>query len=474
MDVIVKASLWCALALCWSASWGQDSMSKCVDRLASAEGGATSALDRVQGMRYSCVQLPSGRHILVAQAGDATKPAVLLIHGMGDNAHRDWRATVPALTTDFRVVAVDLPGFGASEMLAGRYSFAELATALEGVTAGLQLRRLHVVGHSLGGAVSLYFAHRRPELVDRLVLVDVAGLLLRPVFLRHLMEANAASIGLGSLDSLFGILDQRVPGSSERMLDMLEDQSLLGRMIVDTIAARGSLFGNQTIADAAVNLVEHDFTAAVREVRVPTTIIWGSDDPITPLRTGKLLAARMPDAELQIVSGAQHMPMIQRPTDFNPILLRALTQPHAGQRPAPIPSTPQGKVQCLNQPNMRYTGVFEGISLQGCNGARIENARVKSITVEQSSLSLENVTVEGGDTALRAVESSVTATAGTIAGQVAIRADASRIDLAGVELRAQGKGVEVQRPSRIYFSLSQYDAADYRGAAHFVWPPPLK
>jgi pimeloyl-ACP methyl ester carboxylesterase len=378
---------------------------------------------------------------------------------------------VPALTPKFRVALLDLPGFGASETLAQGYSFDGLATALLEVTRRLDMPRFNLVGHSLGGAVSLYFAQQHPEAIDRLVLVDAAGILVKPVFVRYLLEANAAAYGMGSLDAVMSVLGPALPGGSEGVLDLLEDQRGMGRYLVENPGIRGALFGNQIIADAALGLVEHDFTTAIRDVRAPTSIIWGTDDPVTPLRTGRVLAARMPDATLATISGAQHMPMNQRPAEFNTLLLAALVEPRRIKPIAPVAPASQGNVRCVDQPQVRYTGTYDTITLEGCNNARIENAWVKQLVLERSSVSLDNVALNSTDVALTATESNVKATGGSIAGKVGIRADSSRMDLAGVSLKAQEKGIEVQRPSRIYFSVSDYDAPDYRGTAHFVWPP---
>ena len=453
-----------------AAAADDDPLRSCVDRLASPQG-AVSAFDRLPDVRYTCMQLSSGRHVLVAEAGDRKLPAVLLVHGLGNNAHRDWRATVPALTPKFRVALLDLPGFGASETLAQGYSFEGLASTLLEVTRRIDMPRFDLVGHSLGGAVSLYFAQQHPEAIDRLVLVDAAGILVKPVFMRYLLEANAAAYGMGSLDAVLGVLGPTLPGGTEGLLDLLEDQRGMGRYLVDNPGIRGALFGNQIIADAALGLVEHDFTTAIRDVRAPTSIIWGTDDSVTPLRTGRVLAARMPDATLSTIAGAQHMAMNQRPAEFNTLLLQALVDPRRVKPPAPLQPASQGNIRCVDQPQMKYTGAYDTITLEGCANARIENAWVKQIVLDRSSASLDNVILNSADIALSAKDSNVKATGGSITGKIAIRADASRMDLAGISLRAQEKGIDIQRPSRIYFSVSDYDAPDYRGTAHLVWPP---
>jgi pimeloyl-ACP methyl ester carboxylesterase len=454
-----------ALCLC-DLAVAQPSMADCADRLA---GNAPSDFDRLPQLQYACLRLGNGRHVLVGEGGDRDGPVVLLVHGLGNNAHRDWRATVPALVGRFRVVALDLPGFGASQAFEQGYTFEQLDAALSEVVDRLSLRRFHLVGHSLGGAISLHFAHRHPQLVDRLVLANAAGILLKPVFVRHLIDANTAALGVGPLADLMGVFGQ---GGREGVLDLLEDQAGLTRWLLANPTIRGALFGMEIHADAALGLVERDFTAAIREIEAPTTIIWGRDDPVTPLRTGKLLAARMLAAQLVVLDRSQHMPMNQQPAEFNAALIEALAGPAPAKSAFAPPPENKGSVTCTNQPNMRYSGVYDSISLSNCSNARIENAHVAKVTAEGSSLILENVIVSGEDTAVIARTSTVTATGVVLSGRTAIRAEDSTIDLAGASVRARERGVEAVR-SRLYFSVSDYEAPEYRGPAHFAGLPPV-
>jgi hypothetical protein len=338
----------------------------------------------------------------------------------------------------------------------------------------LQLRRFHLVGHSLGGAVSLYFAQRHQEQIDRLVLVDVAGILIKPVFLRFLLNANAADAGLGSVDSALGALNSVLPGGADGLLDALEDGTDLGRLLMSSPGVRNALFGDGGIGDAALDLLNYDFTKALRDIRLPTAVIWGSTDPVTPLRTGTLLAARMPDAKLYVIDGAGHMPMNQRPAPFNQVLLTALKQSPPMNSRVTVDSTPRGNVSCVNQSGMRYSGTYDTISLQNCANATIVNAKARGIKAIASSLTIENTDVDSGDIALDVASTSVTATAVTLNGRTAIRANGGRLDLAGATVRASAKAIDVVGSSRIYFSVSDIDSPEYRGDAHFTWPPLVK
>src|SRR5690606_28114053 len=94
----------------------------CSDASALRSGTDPAAL-RLPTLEYECMRLSSGRHLLVGSAGARHRPAALLIHGLGTNAHRDWREVIPALATDHHVITLDLPGFGGSDTLPQGYSF---------------------------------------------------------------------------------------------------------------------------------------------------------------------------------------------------------------------------------------------------------------------------------------------------------------------------------------------------------------
>jgi len=184
MNLIAIACLgFTALVLTTTVGATEAADSPCVDRL-TAESAAKIGGARLPELRYECIRLASGRSLWVGETGNAAGEAVLLVHGLGNNAHRDWRNVIPALAPTFRVVALDLPGFGASESLAKDLSFNRLAAVLDEVMSLRQIERAHVIGHSLGGALSLHFGHRYPQRVNRMVLVDVAGILQRSVYTR--------------------------------------------------------------------------------------------------------------------------------------------------------------------------------------------------------------------------------------------------------------------------------------------------
>lgn len=473
LKTVLALGLALSAALAFAADTGTPPESPCQDRLAPPTTGAAPALPtRLPGVRYTCAPLSGGQHVLVAEAGMEHAQTVLLVHGLGNNAHRDWRTTIAPLAQRFHVIALDLPGFGASQAPAGVHSFDQVAqTLVEVLDRHAAGRRVHVVGHSLGGAASLHFAHRHADRVERLVLVDAAGILHKSVFAQHLTRPGAPAFGLEPVDRFLAVAGERVRALHRGAFGMLDDRFDFSRWLVETPSVRHALLGRHTQVDAALGLVEHDFTRAIRELRVPTTVIWGRDDPVAPLRTGEMLAARLPDARWRVIDGAQHVPMNEQPAVFNTLLLSALAEPLTPRFTPVEPEDERGRVVCRNTAGMRYSGVYESLTLENCSGVRIENARIGRLVMVGSSATLEHSVIDAVDgVALDVQRSRIMATAVRLKGRVALRAAASHLDFAGTSLAASEKSIEMPSPSRLYFSVSEVESAGRAADAHCIWP----
>jgi pimeloyl-ACP methyl ester carboxylesterase len=400
---------------------------------------------------YQCLHLKSGAAIWVGEAGAKDLPAVLLVHGLGDNAHRDWQMTVPALVANYRVIALDLPGFGASPPLPGGYSFPALAQTFEELLDQKKIARAHVVGHSLGGALALYFAYAFPQRVDRVVLVDVAGILQKSIFMRHIAGAHN-DLGRNLM----------------REVDTGFDFS---GWLAGSPGARKFFLGRGSQAETALGLVEYDFSPVIRGVSSPVTLVWGKADPVAPLRTGQLLASRLPNARLHILEGVGHVPMTQGTGRFNALLVTALGEPLSGKHLAEAAPEDLGDVVCHGQTDVHYSGHFASLTLDHCSNAVIESAQIGTLDIRDSQVAMYDVGIKSGGTAMQVSRSQVTGTALTIEGAIAIRAVESELDLAGVSIRAERRAVDMPASGRIYFSASDIQAPDFSGDAHFIrWP----
>lgn len=231
--------------------------------------------------------LVSGRPVRYEVAGEGEP--VVLVHGLSGST-RWWARNVPALAEHHRVYLVNLPGFGTVRRPRRRFVLAEAASWLLAWLEALGLEEVNLVGHSMGGFLSLRIAAGRPGVVRRLVLVDPAG-----------MPAGRTMLGhLGPL-----LLAARYGAPS--FLPVL---------------ARDALYaGPLTLLRTTRDLLAEDVRGDLRSVGMPTLLVWGERDPLIPLSVGGLMRVEIPDSRLLVIERAGHNPMFDRPEDFNGALL---------------------------------------------------------------------------------------------------------------------------------------------------------
>jgi len=238
--------------------------------------------------------------------------ALVLLHGFGGSTY-SWRLVGPELGRDFRVVAVDLNGFGWTERVAEReaYTLAGQARLVLGVMDALGIQRAHLAGHSYGGGLALWLAATAPERFTSLILVDstlptyaaerrrswaglrpVTALLLRTVLLRK------SFIRRGLERSVY---DRRVV-SDEMVTAYLERLKVEGA----TDAYRG-LTARVEGPPAVVDLTE---------IRQPTLIVWGLQDALLASAYGSRAAEKIPNAQFVGIDRCGHLPMEERPDEF--------------------------------------------------------------------------------------------------------------------------------------------------------------
>ena len=211
-------------------------------------------------------------------------PPLVLLHGLAGSS-RWWSRNVPALSRSFRVITVDLPGFGASPR-GHRLDLDEVVDQLTGTMDGLGIDRASVIGHSMGGLIAGGLAADHPERVDRLILVDAAFLSLDRTSVRPLTGPAVT-------------LRWTAP-------------SLLPVLVADGLRS-----GPGRLADAMTQLLRVDWQTKLSRIGAPTLVIWGEHDKICPLSIGRRMVASIPGSRLVVLDGAAHNPMWERPDVFD-------------------------------------------------------------------------------------------------------------------------------------------------------------
>lgn len=214
---------------------------------------------------------------------------IILIHGLGNSAEV-WAGLMPLLSKAFLVYAPDMPGFGKTPLAPEGTNVTTHVLYLERFLDALGYPRVTLVGNSLGGWIATRFAIAHPERVERLYLLNSAGLRREPV---------------------------RLPGGATREAARLVMEQTWGfpipipRFILDAIVRN-----SQTPAYAGF-LQYYDraeeLDGVLDQVRVPTTIIWGEQDRLLPIVCAQDLHGGITDSELVYLPRAGHMPQVQAP-----------------------------------------------------------------------------------------------------------------------------------------------------------------
>jgi pimeloyl-ACP methyl ester carboxylesterase len=246
----------------------------------------------------------SGREAFVATGGrefDPALPAAVLLHGAGFD-HSTWALHSRWFAHHgFSVLAPDLPGHGRSAGSALR-SIAEMADWTAALLDSAQAAKAALIGHSMGSLIALETAARHPAKVSALSLIGTAATMtVGPDLLKAAEVNDDAAIdmvsiwGLGYRAELGGSL---APG----LWMHAGAQSVLKH------CSPGVLFSDLSACNSYQNAL-----SAAAGITVPTTLILGERDMMTPAKAGKALAAAIPHARTVILPGAGHMMMAEQP-----------------------------------------------------------------------------------------------------------------------------------------------------------------
>ncbi|GAB2665694.1 alpha/beta fold hydrolase [Nocardia goodfellowii] len=243
-----------------------------------------------------------------------TGPPVVLVAGGGLWGY-SWRDVIPALAADHTVYAVDLPSQGFTELHRADFAYTlpamsqAIATFLDAVGLG----RAAIVGHSWGGAWSLYFAQRYPDRVERLALLDSPGL-----------DAEKAPVTPLFTTPLLGELATNLTTRSfyaESIRGTFHNKHLVTDEVIDELYAPFSRPANRTGFLSLWRNLDFRLTdTGLAGVSAPTLILWGAQDSWLPPSQADALAARIPDATATILPGCGHTVHEDCPAQTIPLL----------------------------------------------------------------------------------------------------------------------------------------------------------
>jgi pimeloyl-ACP methyl ester carboxylesterase len=282
---------------------------------------------------------PTGRFVQAAdvqmyvqEVGPADGLPLLFIPGVGGWSET-WRPTMQALgKAGYRCIAVDVPPFGYSERPAdASYGSQQQARRIVGVLDALDLHRVVLIGHSFGGRVAMEAALAAPQRLRALVLVD-APLALRGTDGGGVARTLRAALAIGPVRDALVAATATNPVLTKQFLELStvrHDQLTAERIEVyrRPLALEGTTEAMGQWAHAFLHAGDRSRSAqsvAYRGVRLPTLVIWGDLDPLTPLAQGEQLARLLPQARLEVLKGVGHIPQLEDNASFNQAVLTFL------------------------------------------------------------------------------------------------------------------------------------------------------
>ena len=290
-----------------------------------AAAGVEPRYETVEGVRLRYVRKGNG-------------PPVLLLHGITSSLYT-WKDVLPALAAHHDVIAVDLPGFGDSAV-PSQASGDLIVRSVVGLMDRLGIERASIVGNSLGGAIAIAIAARRPDRVDRLVLIDPAGYNFaaadRPLLLRLAGALPAPVLEAVPVRPMVSLGLRQV---------FHDDRLVTHEKVAEYVAPMRRPGASAALHALLLGTGDLGFPEVIRGVRAPTLIVWGRYDTWIPPRDAQRFAADIPGARVVMIE-AGHMPQEERPAEttasIEEFLGAGLSAPARPASPSPSgpPSSP--------------------------------------------------------------------------------------------------------------------------------------
>ncbi|HJT37682.1 MAG TPA: alpha/beta hydrolase [Actinomycetota bacterium] len=294
----------------------------------------------IRGSPIGPIESFDGTKLYVGEAGSG--PTVVFVHGFCLNAS-SWHYQLQGLADEFRIVVYDMRGHGESERPASDdWSMEAHARDLDAVISAVADGPVIVVGHSMGGMALIEYCGMFPQKLGD----DISAIALVDTTAHDVMggmvpsAARVATPALRLLEQAATMAAARNPEAFDRVR---KNQKNMVAMLIRLMgfgpkAHRHQLaFMTQMLeaipAEILVPIVRAlrtmDISSALDHIDVPTLVIVGARDRLTPRAAARYLATAVHGARLEVIPHAGHMPMLEQPEAFNALLRKFLKQPGA-------------------------------------------------------------------------------------------------------------------------------------------------
>ncbi len=232
---------------------------------------------------------------------------IVLVHGFGANKN-NWTRLANELTDEFNVYAIDLPGHGdSSKPLDLGYGFQDQVSHLSEILKALDIRQAHMMGNSMGGAITALYAATYPQQIRTAVLFNPAGI----------FEYESELVGLvkegdnplipteeGDFKRLIDFALEKKPFVPWPIYDVMEEKAIANQEVNKVIFA--------AIRDSGY---KSGFRQAITRIQAPVLVVWGTEDRVINYRNAEVFVKQIPDARKALLAGVGHAPMVEVPEE---------------------------------------------------------------------------------------------------------------------------------------------------------------
>lgn len=256
-----------------------------------------------------------GAKIRYLEAGDAMKPNVILLHGLGANAD-SWQptplvSTIVALSAKYHVIAPDQIGFGKSDKPFLKYRVGTYTDFLDKFMSELKIEKASLVGNSLGGWVAGLMSVKYPNRVEKLILVDAAGL-------------EPATIDFNQVYQLNNSTRDEVRANLKLIFanPMFHNEAFVDQFMTARVMTNDGYTINSIIE--SIKRKEDFLDKELGNIKKPTLIIWGRQDGLLPLSDGEKFNKGIAGSELVVFDQCGHVPQFEKFPEFTKKVLEFL------------------------------------------------------------------------------------------------------------------------------------------------------
>lgn len=219
----------------------------------------------------------------------------LILHGWGSSSRKWERIKERLEKTGFSVFVPDLPGFGECPLPPQPWSLADYVEWVKDYCEQKNISKCFLVGHSFGGAIAIKFALNYPEKINKIFLVAPAAV----------RKKKITTEIIAKISRLFTFLPP-----------------LVKRIIYSMVLRSDYPYKESVMKETFKKVIAEDLSEVISNIKVPTIIIWGDKDDITPIKDAYFLKEKIANSTLEIIKGASHILYLEYPEKINAILLQ--------------------------------------------------------------------------------------------------------------------------------------------------------